>query len=251
MEPWQIYYRMAQRLGLQLKYPSISDLLGIAAKEAEFKSEAPMLDMAHEPSTDELYEMMCTGSAVPLSKIKEYPNGHLFDEARKTVLPRDEDCIARLELGNETMLSELRQVRAETHVEQGKKNPQFPFLFIPRRIQNSTNVVSSTDRTVLKRTYNPAYMNPADLDRLGLASGDKVEIRSQHGSIIGFVEAESDLRPGVLSMTHGFGKNPGDDYDPKRDGANVNRLTSWTDDYDGMPRMGAIPVAVTAISDPH
>src|SRR5690606_37451019 len=59
MEPWQIYYRMAQRLGLQLKYPSISDLLGIAAKEAEVKSEAPMLDMEHELSTDELYEMMC------------------------------------------------------------------------------------------------------------------------------------------------------------------------------------------------
>ena len=252
MEPWQIYYRVAQSLDLNLKYPSISDLLGIAAHGSDTENESPMMDMANEPSTDELYEMMCAGSAVPLSSVKRYPNGHLFDEARKTVQPRDPDCKARLELANETMLDELGQVRAQPLEERRAKNVDYPFLFIPRRIQNSTNVVSSTDRSVLKTTYNPAYMNPGDLDLLGLSSGDKVEIRSQHGAIIGFVEAENDLRPGVLSMTHGFGKNPGDDYDPKRDGANVNRLTSWTDDYDpyhGMPRMGAIPVAVTAIRD--
>lgn len=252
MEPWQIYYRLAQTLSLKLKYPSISDLLGIAAKEAEFKSEAPTMDMENEPSTDELYEMMCTGSAVPLSKVKEYPNGHLFDEAKKIVQSRAPDCTARLELANETMLNELAELRAQPITEPKKRNPEYPFLLIPRRIQNSTNVVNSTDRSVLKKSYNPAYMNPDDLARLGLSTGDKVEIRSRHGAIIGFVEAEADLRSGVLSMTHGFGKNPGDDYDPKRDGANVNRLTSWTDDYDpyhGMPRMGAIPVAVTATSD--
>lgn len=251
MEPWQIYYRVAQSLGLHLKYPSISDLLGIAAKESEFKSTAPTLDMSREPSTDDLYEMMCSGSVIPLSTVKQYPSGHVFDDARKTVLPREPDCDAKLQLADPTMLAELAEVRAQAATDYCKTNADFPFLFIPRRIQNSTNVVNSTDRTVLKNSYNPAYMNPDDLDRLGLASGDKVEISSKHGSIIGFVEAESDLRQGVLSMTHGFGKNPGEDYDPKRDGANVNRLTSWTDDYDpyhGMPRMGAIPVGISAVT---
>lgn len=255
LEAWQIYYRVAQRLGLQLEYPSFIDLLGIAAKDAPAESDIPLkhrMDMEREPSTDELYEMMCEGSVVPLSTVKQYPSGHLFDEARQVVGPRDPDCTARLELANPVMLEELADIRAEAVAERRKTDADYPFLFISRRIQNSTNAVSSTDRSVLHKPYNPAYMNPEDLARLGLASGDRVEISSRHGSIIGFVEAENDLRRGVLSMTHGFGKKPGDDYDPKRDGANVNRLTSWTDDYDrynGMPRMSAIPISVKPFAE--
>ena len=60
----------------------------------------------------------------------------------------------------------------------------------------------------------------------------------------------SDLRPGVLAIAHGFGLSPEDQSDPRRHGANVNRLTALNDDadrYSGMPRMGAIPVSVTAV----
>lgn len=254
LEAWQIYYRVAQRLGLQLEYPSFLDLLGLAARDAPADGEAAatrLMDMEREPSTDELYEMMCEGSVVPLAKVKEYPNGHLFDEARQIVGPRDIDCTARLELANPAMLEELAETRAEVVSERRKTNADYPYLLIPRRIQNSTNAVNNADRSVLLKPYNPAYMNPEDLARLGLASGDRVEISSRHGSIIGFVEAEKDLRPGVLSMTHGFGGKAGDDYDPARDGANVNRLTSWTDDYDpynGMPRMSAIPISVKPVN---
>jgi hypothetical protein len=75
-----------------------------------------------------------------------------------------------------------------------------------------------------------------------------VEIRSRHGRIVGFVEADETLRPGVVAMSHGFGARFGRPYDPRRDGANVNDLLSWLDDYDpyhGMPRMSAVPIAVT------
>jgi len=78
-----------------------------------------------------------------------------------------------------------------------------------------------------------------------------VEISSRHGAIVGFVEPDSDLRPGVVAMTHGFGAKHGVPYDPRRDGANVNQLLSWEDDYDlyhGMPRMGAVPIAVRAVT---
>ncbi|MFA5548250.1 MAG: molybdopterin dinucleotide binding domain-containing protein [Porticoccaceae bacterium] len=249
LEPWQIYYRVARRLGLALEYPSFHDLLGIAAKDTA-GAGAPLkrtLDMDREPSTDELYEMMCEGSAVPLSRVKQYPSGHLFDEARRRVGPRDADCAARLELANPAMLAELAEVRGENVAARRGTDGEYPFLFISRRIQNSTNAVSSTDRSVLAKPYNPAYMNPGDLAALGLGPGDRVEIRSRHGAIIGLVEPEADLRPGVLSMPHGFGPPPGEGEDPARHGANVNRLISWRDDFDphnGMPRMSAIPVSV-------
>jgi hypothetical protein len=51
---------------------------------------------------------------------------------------------------------------------------------------------------------------------------------------------------------HGFGERGGSD-DPRLAGTNVNRLTAWDDDFEkhtGMPRMGALPVAITPSGSP-
>jgi anaerobic selenocysteine-containing dehydrogenase len=96
------------------------------------------------------------------------------------------------------------------------------------------------------RSYNPAFMNPADLERLGLAPGDLVEIRSRHGRIVGVVERDPDVRRGVVSMAHAFGAEPGVDADPREFGANTGRLASLdeADRYSAIPRMSAIPVEI-------
>ena len=57
-------------------------------------------------------------------------------------------------------------------------------------------------------TTNPAYMHPLDIDGLGLAAGDLVEIRSPHAGIRGIVEADANLRRGLVSMTHSWGDAP-------------------------------------------
>ena len=101
------------------------------------------------------------------------------------------------------------------------------------------------------RSYNPAFMHPDDLARLGVEAGDVVEIRSEYDAITGVAEADADLRPGVVSMSHGFGGNPGEDEDPRVDGANTNRLLRTDvefDRYTGIPRMGALPVAVVPVA---
>lgn len=236
LEAWQIYYRVAQKLGLQLK--------GCGWLE-DPRTAAP-LDMAQEPSADDVFELMCRNSAIPLSEVKKHPDGKVFDEAREIVAPRDPACTARLDLANPHMLEELVVVRTESVNQRRGTNADYPFLFIPRRIQNTTNSALRPEG-ILKTTYNPAYMHSSDLEHLGIRRGDRVEICSRHGAIVGFVEVDDDLRPGLLSMCHGFGKNPGEDYDPRRDGANTNQLLHWEDDYDpyhGMPRMSAVPVAV-------
>ena len=100
------------------------------------------------------------------------------------------------------------------------------------------------------RTYNPAFMNPTDLAALDLTPGDAVEIRSAYDAVVGIVETDADLRRGVVSMSHGFGGNPGEVEDPRVDGANTNRLLRTDVDYDpitGMPRMGALPVSIAAV----
>jgi len=231
LDTWQTYYRIARKLGLRLKV----------------RADNPPLDMDNEPSTDDIYEYLVRGSAVPLSEIKKYPNGHIFDEARETVRPRDPNCKDRLELANSTMLDELATVRAENVADRRKTNDHFPFLLIPRRMQNVTNAAYRPPG-VLRNPFNPLFMNPADLRSLGVNNGDLVEIRSRHGKVTGVAQADSGLRTGVVSLTHGFGKNPGESFDPRKDGANVNQLLRVDDDFDpytGIPRMGALPVSIS------
>ncbi len=234
LDSWQIYYRMARKMGLKLQ-PS-------AGK--------PPIDMEHEPTTDDLYEYLCIGSAVPLSEVKQYPNGHIFDQAREIVAPRDPGCAARLELANPAMMDELAVIRSEDPILRRKTSAEFPFLLIPRRMQNVTNAAYRPPG-VLRVPYNPLFMNPGDLKRLGLDNGDVVQIRSRNGAILGVVQEDKGLRAGVVSLTHGFGRNPGEAPDPRKDGANVNALTRVDEDYDpysGIPRMGALAVAVSPVA---
>lgn len=239
LEAWQIYYRVAQRLGLALE----------VFDNACAGVPPPKIDMTREPTTDDLYELMCHDSAIPLSRVKQFPHGALFEDAREIVRPRDIECTATLQLADEDMMHELRGIRAEEILARRKTSTEYPFLLISRRMQTSN---SSGIRPVAtaKVTYNPAFMHPDDLHQLSLVAGSMVAISSRYGSIIGFVEPDDKMRPGVVAMSHGFGARPGVPYDPRRDGANVNQLLDWNDDNDphhGMPRMGAVPISIRAV----
>jgi anaerobic selenocysteine-containing dehydrogenase len=160
--------------------------------------------------------------------------------------PSDPDCEDRLDVGNADMLAELGEIRDRAHTTE--VDDDRPFLFVPRR---ENRVINTTGRTLpglmRGRHYNPAFMHPNDLARLGIAAGDEVEIRSEYDAITSIAAADADLRPGIVSMSHNFGGNPGDDEDPRIDGANTNRLLRTDVEYDrytGQPRMGALPVAV-------
>jgi anaerobic selenocysteine-containing dehydrogenase len=244
IEDWQLYYRVAQRLGLSL---NVVNVFGRVGAHLEAPIQVVPLDMEAEPTTDDLYEIMCRGSHVPLDEVKQHPHGHVFEELLdQRVGPSDPDCEDRLDVGNADMLAELGDIRDRAHTAEADRDR--PFLFVPRR---ENRVINSTGRTLpglmRGRSYNPAFMHPDDLSRLGIAAGDLVEIRSQYDAITSVAEVDADLRPGVVSMSHNFGGNPGDDEDPRIDGANTNRLLRTDVEYDrytGIPRMGALPVAV-------
>jgi anaerobic selenocysteine-containing dehydrogenase len=202
--------------------------------------------MAQEPLTDDIFEMMCRGSAVPLADVKRHPHGAIFDDARATVAPRDPACPARLQLADPIMLAQLADVRAEDAGARRGVGSDYPFQLVCRRMMQTTNSAPRPEG-IVRTGYNPLWMSPADMDRLAVQSGDQVEVRSRHGAIAGFVERDPDMRPGVVAMTHGFGPRPDRDYDPRRDGSNINQLLSWDDcpdPYHGMPRMSAVPVAI-------
>src|SRR5262249_11624306 len=98
--------------------------------------------------------------------------------------------------------------------------------------------------------YNPAFMHPADLARLGVRPGDVVRIDSDHDFIYGVAEATTDVRPGVVSMAHARGGEPELDGQGRTIASTTARLVSVERDFEpisGMPRQSAIPVNVRAL----
>jgi anaerobic selenocysteine-containing dehydrogenase len=232
LEEWEVFYGIAQRLGIQL----------VLAGQP--------LDMQIKPTTDELFEILCAGSRIPLAEVKRYPHGHIFQDPEIVVLPKEAGCEERLDVGNALMMAELAEVRAEPVTGRAgyRGEQEFTHRLVSRRLNDVYNS-SGRDipRLVRNGRYNPAYMNPADLADLGLHAGDVVEIASAHAKIFGVVEEADDIRPGVVSMAHAFGDAPTEDHKVFSIGSNTGRLTSVETDFDrrtGMPMMSAIPVSV-------
>src|SRR3546814_15360280 len=101
-----------------------------------------------------------------------------------------------------------------------------------------------------KKSYNPAFLNPSDMERFGVLAGDIIRIHSLHGEILGVAESEPHLRMGTLSMSHSYGQTPDKTLDPQGQGGCTPRPIHAKADFDptfGHPRMGQIPVSIAHI----
>ncbi|MFI5319261.1 MAG: molybdopterin-dependent oxidoreductase [Myxococcota bacterium] len=246
VEEWEFFYGMAQRLGLALT------IVGFYGWGAHLESPpiVTKLDMQRKPSTDELFEIFTRGSRIPLAHVKRFPHGRVFDEVAGVVEAREAGCDARLQLAAPEMLRELAEIAREDWRAQ-HATASHPFRLIPRR---SNFFVNSSGRSLPSLTrgkpWNPAHAHPDDLAALGVASGDVVRIRSRHDEALAVIEADDTLRRGVVAMTHAFGANPGEPDDPRAAGTPLGRLLRLDDDYDpisGIPRMGALPIAIERV----
>ena len=77
-------------------------------------------------------------------------------------------------------------------------------------------------------------VNSGDAERFGVADGMLVVLRSDAGSVEGRARIDDSVRPGVVSLTHGFVA------------VNVNNLVSafGVDPLIGQPQMSAIDVTI-------
>lgn len=246
IEDWETFYGLARRLGRPL---SLFSAFGMG-KHLEAPHDIAPLDMEHKPTTEEIVALSVRNSRVPLETVKRYPHGHMFDEIEVSVAPADPDCVARLDLGNATMMEELVQVVARPI--KARIDGHRPFLLIPRRANRFMNSNGrQTAPLVAGEPYNPAFLHPDDMRKLEVTQGDLVRIASDHGWIAAVAEADDGLRPGLVSITHCFGGAPGDDR-PREIGCNVGQLLRSDVEFDpitGIPRMGAVPVSLERMAD--
>jgi len=247
IEEWEFFYGLAQRMNLPL---TLAAAYAWGPHSAD--PELTELDMENKPSSDDLFVALTKGSKVPLAEVKKYPEGRIFPDPEALVQPGDPHCADRLQLADPVMMAELGDVAAESL----EREAEFAFHLVSRRLPDVHNSAGrDIPKLVRKYTYNPAFMNPVDVEKLGLHDGDIIEISSRHSSILGVVETEAAIRGGVISMPHCFGDAPGAKNDQKvrEIGSNTGRLSSVEheiDPYSGIPRMSAIPVHVARYVGP-
>ncbi len=230
-EEWEIYWELSHRSGIPIELPG-----------------GP-LDTTRRPSKYEVLKLMTKGSRIDIDTMRDKGRGHVYDEVDVRVEPGREDRNAQFQLLPEGVAEEISEVYNENIWRDGKiidDDKEFTHLLISRRLKHVFNSSGQQLSNLQKKgTTNPAYMNPEDLEAMGIASGDLVEIEGAYGMLVGVAEAANDVKPGVVSMAHAWGDIPGNWGDVREKGASTNRLIDDHKTFDpihGQPRMSAIPV---------
>jgi anaerobic selenocysteine-containing dehydrogenase len=238
IEEWEFYFGLAQRLGVPLTIKSW--VCGTFPER--------QLSMSRKPTSDELLEMITSGSRVPLSTVKAHPHGALHPEPGVYVKQKTPGWNGQLELANADMMRDLRDYLSRLNEPIGQDPCRAgEFRLVCRReayVYNSTYNLAATNHG---RGYSPAFMHPADLKWIGLVPGDTVTITSGRASVAAIVQPDESLRRGLVSMAHGFGDATGEDKRMREVGTNTNRLLltdQGFDRYSGQPRMSNVPVYV-------
>jgi anaerobic selenocysteine-containing dehydrogenase len=233
VEDWYPFWGLAKRLGVNLNY------------------EGQPLNMDTAPTTDELLAIIARHCPEPWETLKSYELGKVFDDYPQYVEPADDNASGQFTTMPHDVAAEVAEVAAEEVTpERIISNGQaFSFRLSVRRIRETFNSGGRNLKSIRKRMpYNYAYINPQDMQNLGIHEGDKVTISSDLATIEGVVKPDPTIRCGVVSMTHGFGSLP-DDTVYERDGSSTGKLISTDRDLDpinAMPRMTAIPVNIGA-----
>ena len=126
-------------------------------------------------------------------------------------------------------------------------------VLVGRRHVRSNNSWMHNVRVLTKgRNRCTLQVHPDDADRLGLVDGAPATVRSRVGQVSVAVEITDGIRPGVVSLPHGFGQNlPGVQLRVAQEyrGVNANVLTddAFLDPLSGNVALNGVPVTVEAV----
>jgi anaerobic selenocysteine-containing dehydrogenase len=149
-----------------------------------------------------------------------------------------------VELAPEPIVADVDRLRAALD------RPAGGLSLIGRRDLRSNNSWMHNVEVLVKgKPRCTLHVNPGDAERLGLADGEPAEVRSRAGTVTIAVEVTDAIRPGVVSIPHGWGHDmPGVELAVARryPGVNSNILADeeLIDPVSGTAVLNGIPVEV-------
>lgn len=233
VEDWYVFWAIAKRLGKTINY-----------------NKAGILDMETPPTTDDLLRLVLHGAPQTLDDLKASPHGRHAPIEQDVVLPPTEGANGQFAPMPEDVAQELAAFLADDSNPGAwkREGKSFSHLLASRRMRDLFNSNGRFVSTVRERTpFNPAFLHPDEFIDGRFSPGDKVEIESAHGRVVAILAEDSKIKPGVVSLAHGWGNPPGSNADVEDAGTPVNRLIDNDRNFEpvnAMPHMSAIPVNI-------
>jgi len=186
-----------------------------------------------------------------LAKLEANPHGidhGPLEPAIPAVLETTSGCV---ELMPDPIAQDLARLQAD--LAQGGGDDRLR-LIGRRTVRSNNSWMHNIDVLVRGRDRCTLQLHPDDATRLGVSKGGRVRVRSRVGSIEAPVELTDEIRPGVVSLPHGYGH----DMEGTRlgvaarmPGVNTNRLTDEQaiDVLSGNSVLNGIPVTVEPLAE--
>jgi anaerobic selenocysteine-containing dehydrogenase len=152
----------------------------------------------------------------------------------------------RISLAPPRLLDDLKRLAART----GPEAAGGLSLIGRRDVRSNNSWMHNSSRLVKGRDRCTLLMHPDDARTRGLTGGQRVRIRSRVGSVEAALEVTEDVRPGVVSLPHGWGHGrEGTSLAVANvvPGVSVNDLTDdlLVDALSGNAQLSGVPVEVT------
>ncbi|MDZ7700240.1 MAG: molybdopterin-dependent oxidoreductase [Deltaproteobacteria bacterium] len=224
MDKWEILYRLSMIFsgqGAAADASQMDDFIigtmveGAAKNEKSplFNKQADMLQaMKDLRGPDRMLDFMLRTGAhgdgfgsnvegLSLSKLKAHPHGVDLGplEPRIPGILRIES--GKIELAPQPVVQDVRRLVAALEV----SDPGGLVLVGRRHLRTNNSWMANIGSLVSGPPRCVLHVHPEDASRLGLEAGMTAEVKSRVGRVVVPVEITPDIRPGVVSLPHGWG----------------------------------------------
>jgi anaerobic selenocysteine-containing dehydrogenase len=184
-----------------------------------------------------------------LGRLKKQPHGVDLGPLEPSLPGRLYTRTKRIDLAPSRLLEDVRRlVLAMPSVTATNGTLQ---MIGRRELRSNNSWMHNSERLVKGRDRCTLLMHPEDATRRGLASGQRVRVASRVGTVEAALEVSDEMRPGVVSLPHGWGH--GREGTSLRvansvPGVSLNDLTDELriDPFSGNAAFSGVPVEVTS-----
>jgi len=245
---WEILLALAARVGRGVKGAVTNPMLRLLGPLATPERVA---DLALRIGP---YGRLRSRRALDIGKVKRAPHGIDLGPLEPNLVNLLRTKGKRVQLAPAVMLAEaagLEELAADREAARGNG---YDLTLIGRRSLRSNNSwMHNSPRLMRGADRCTALLHPDDAAKRGLDDGQRVRVASATGAIEVPLELSDEMRPGVVSVPHGFGhKHAGVGWRvaASHAGASVNDVTdpSIVDRLTGNAAFNDVPVQVDAVA---
>lgn len=186
-----------------------------------------------------------------LKKLKQNPHGIDLGAMQACLPGRLFTSDKTIRLAPEEFVSELKNLHDKLHAhEADSERTEFDMHLIGRRDPRTNNSwFHNSHRMVKGKNRCLALINPEDAHTRGLQDGDLAQVSSRVGSISIPIACSENMKPGVISIPHGWGHQMAGiklAIAKQHAGVNTNILTDdeFLDSLSGNAALNGVPVSV-------